>query len=141
MRSLPSLTSVLTVLSLGLFSLPTLAEQTETFRFTAIPDEDESRLVERFSRVADYLSETLEVEVEYVPVKSYGAAVTAFRNDQVQLAWFGGLTGVQARAAVEGANALANDEDTDTIPHNFMMRRAEYGRIDEQSQCLGAHTR
>lgn len=107
MRSLPSLTSVLTVLSLGLFSLPTLADQSETFRFTAIPDEDESRLVERFSRVADYLSETLDVDVEYVPVKSYGAAVTAFRNDQVQLAWFGGLSGVQARRLVPGSQALA----------------------------------
>ena len=68
----------------------------ETFRFTAIPDEDQARLVERFSQVADYLEQRLGVEVEYVPVKSYSAAVTAFRNDQVQLAWFGGLSGVQA---------------------------------------------
>ncbi len=38
--------------------------------------------------------------VRYVPVKSYPAAVTAFTNGQVQLAWFGGFTGVQARKAV-----------------------------------------
>ncbi|MDX5433080.1 MAG: PhnD/SsuA/transferrin family substrate-binding protein, partial [Halomonas sp.] len=47
----------------------------ETFRFTAIPDEDQARLVERFSKVADYLEQRLGVEVEYVPVKSYSAAV------------------------------------------------------------------
>ncbi|ATJ83902.1 putative selenate ABC transporter substrate-binding protein [Halomonas beimenensis] len=83
------------------------AAAADTFRFTAIPDEDQSRLIERFSKVADYLEARLEVEVEYVPVKSYGAAVTAFRNDQVQLAWFGGLSGVQARRLVPGSRALA----------------------------------
>ncbi len=81
--------------------------QAETFIFTAIPDEDESRLQERFDKVADYLSAQLDVEVKYLPVKSYAAAVTAFRNDQVQLAWFGGLSGVRARQLVPGSEALA----------------------------------
>ena len=85
--------------------------QADTFRFTAIPDEDQSRLVERFSKVADYLSDKLGVEVEYVPVTSYGAAVTAFRNDQVQLAWFGGLSGVQARRLVPGSQAIAQGKE------------------------------
>ena len=79
----------------------------ETFTFTAIPDADESRLNARFGKVADYLSEQLGVDVKYIPVKSYPAAITAFRNDQVQLAWFGGLSGVQARALVEGSEAIA----------------------------------
>lgn len=77
------------------------------FTFTAIPDQDETRLQERFGKVANYLQETLGVEVKYVPVKSYAAAVTAFRNDEVQLAWFGGLSGVQARLQVEGSEAIA----------------------------------
>ncbi|RAR59776.1 phosphonate transport system substrate-binding protein [Onishia taeanensis] len=79
----------------------------ETFVFTAIPDEDETRLQQRFQNVADYLEEQLEVDVRFVPVKSYAAAVTAFRNNQVQLAWFGGLSGVQARARVPNSRALA----------------------------------
>ena len=77
------------------------------FTFTAIPDQDEAALVERFSRVADYLSAELGVPVQYVPVKSYAAAVTAFRNDDVQLAWFGGLSGVQARLQVPDSQAIA----------------------------------
>lgn len=85
----------------------------QTFTFTAIPDQDETRLTERFGRVADYLAQKLGVEVRYIPVKSYPAAVAAFRNDQVQLAWFGGLTGVQARARVPGSEAIAQgSEDT-----------------------------
>ncbi|NQV84754.1 MAG: putative selenate ABC transporter substrate-binding protein [Rhodospirillales bacterium] len=79
----------------------------DTFVFTAIPDEDESRLRQRFDKVAVYLSRTLGVEFKYVPVKSYAAAITAFRNNQVQLAWFGGLSGVRARALVPGSQAIA----------------------------------
>jgi len=75
--------------------------------FTATPDQDESRLVERFRRVAAYLQERLGVAVRYVPVKSYPAAVTAFTNDQVQLAWFGGFTGTQAHRATSGSEAIA----------------------------------
>lgn len=83
------------------------AAQTKTFVFTAIPDQDETRLVERFTKVADYLQKKLGVIVKYLPVKSYPAAVTAFTNNQVQLAWFGGFTGVQARRAVPGSDAIA----------------------------------
>ncbi len=79
----------------------------ETFVFTAIPDEDESRLRARFDKVATYLSKKLGVDVKYIPVKSYGAAVTAFRNDQVQMAWFGGLSGVRAQQLVQGSKAIA----------------------------------
>ena len=79
----------------------------DSFVFTAIPDQDETRLRERFGKVAGYLSEKLDIEVKYIPVKSYAAAVTAFRNNQVQLAWFGGLSGVRARAAVPGSVAIA----------------------------------
>jgi len=79
----------------------------DTFVFTAIPDQDEARLMERFGKVATYLTKELGVETKYVPVKSYAAAVTAFRNDQVQLAWFGGLSGVRARLLVDGSEAIA----------------------------------
>ena len=79
----------------------------ETFTFTAIPDQDESQLNARFGKIADWLGKQLGVDVKYIPVKSYAAAVTAFRNDQVQLAWFGGLSGVRARALVPGSQALA----------------------------------
>ena len=79
------------------------AQDKPTFVFTAIPDQDESRLVERFTKVAEHLQAKLGVPVKYVPVKSYPAAVTAFTNNQVQLAWFGGFTGVQARRQTPGS--------------------------------------
>ena len=95
----------------GIFSalllLVSAVQAQETFTFTAIPDQDETRLQERFGKVAAYLEQELGVKVEYIPVKSYAAAITAFRNNQVQLAWFGGLSGVRARLLVPGSKALA----------------------------------
>ena len=79
----------------------------QVFTFTAIPDEDESRLRSRFDKVAIYLSQQLGTAVKYVPVKSYGGAISAFRNNQVQLAWFGGLSGVKARHLVPQSVAIA----------------------------------
>ncbi len=96
--------------------------------FTAIPDQDESRLVERFGRVANYLQDRLGVAARYVPVKSYPAAVTAFTNDQVQLAWFGGFTGVQARRAVPGSEAIAQGVE-DTGFKSFFIANARTGLL------------
>ncbi len=87
-----------------------LAEQ-GGFRFTAIPDENTARLKERFDKVAEYLSGALAIPVEYVPVKSYAASVAAFKNNEVQMAWFGGLSGVKARRSVPGSQAIAQGEE------------------------------
>jgi phosphonate transport system substrate-binding protein len=97
--------------TLFITSLATAQSTAPVFTFTAIPDQDEAHLQERFNKIADYLQKELEIEVRYIPVKSYAAAVTAFRNNQVQLAWFGGLSGVQARRLVPGSQAIAQGFD------------------------------
>jgi phosphonate transport system substrate-binding protein len=110
-KNLTIITTLFSLLVGGLLTTHVQAEVKKTdkptFVFTAIPDADESRLQQRFNKVADYLSQQLKVNVKYIPVKSYAAAVTAFRNNQVQLAWFGGLSGVRARALVPGSEAIA----------------------------------
>jgi len=92
-------------------------------QFTAIPDQDTSRLEARFSKVADYLSKQLGVKVRYIPVKSYAASIQAFKEDEVQLAWFGGLSGVQARRTNPHAAALAQGkEDQEFITYLIANR-------------------
>ena len=100
--------------------------QAPTFTFTAIPDQDETRLVERFSRFAKYLEPKLGVPVKYVPMKTYPAAVTAFINNDVQLAWFGGYTGVQARHAVPGSEAIAQGAE-DVNFKSYFIANSETG--------------
>ena len=117
-----------TLLKAALLSLGGAAHagQTRALVFTAIPDQDETRLVERFTKAAVYLEARLGVPVKYVPVKSYPAAVTAFINGEVQLAWFGGFTGVQARAAQPGARAIAQGAE-DVKFKSFMIANAATG--------------
>lgn len=104
----------------------------DVFVFTAIPDEDESRLQERFGKVADYLQQALGVPVQYVPVKSYAAAITAFRNNQVQLAWFGGLSGLRAREQVPGSLALAQGIEDAQFTTYFIAHRSSGITSSEQ---------
>jgi len=72
-----------------------------------IPDQEAAHLTRIFGSVADYLSTELDVEVRYVPSVDYAAVVAAFKRGDMHLAWFGGLTGVQARASVPGSEAIA----------------------------------
>jgi phosphonate transport system substrate-binding protein len=108
------------------WAFPAFAQDKLTFVFTAIPDQDETRLVQRFTRVAEYLQSRLDVRVQYLPVKSYPAAVTAFTNNQVQLAWFGGFTGVQARRQVPGSDAIAQGAE-DVAFKSLLIANAKTG--------------
>lgn len=60
-----------------------------------------------FGLMADYLSERTGLRVEYVASADYAAVVSAFQRGDVHLAWFGGLTGVQAQAVTPGSAAIA----------------------------------
>lgn len=113
----------------------------QTLVFTAIPDEDETKLVERFKGIADYLSGELDVDVRYIPVKSYAAAISAFRNNQVQLAWFGGLSGVQARELVPGSEAIAQGvEDKAFYTHIIAHESAGLDEMENLSDELRGKT-
>ena len=82
-------------------------ESTQTLYIGGIPDQETSVLVRRFDGVADYLSGKLDVNVEYKPSIDYAAVVTAFANEDLHLAWFGALTGAQARNQAPRAMAIA----------------------------------
>ncbi|MEO0376604.1 MAG: putative selenate ABC transporter substrate-binding protein [Cyanobacteria bacterium P01_A01_bin.17] len=73
----------------------------------AIPDQDPEKIQRLSEKLTAYLEAELEVPVQYQPVTDYAAAVTAFKAGDLDLVWFGGLTGVQARLQVTGAQAIA----------------------------------
>ena len=120
------LSALVAVVSSGAFA------QTPTLVFTAIPDEDETRLVERFSIYAKYFETKLGVPVKYLPVKSYPSAVTAFTNNQVQFAWFGGLTGVQARLSVPGSDAIAQGAE-DVAFKSYFIANVATGLVPDKA--------
>jgi phosphonate transport system substrate-binding protein len=84
------------VLACTLLASAATAHAQALFRITAIPDESPTELARKAAPLARYLEKRLGVKVEFTPVTDYAAAVEALANKQVELAWFGGFTYVQA---------------------------------------------
>ena len=87
-----------------------------------IPDQDSTRLARRYWEFTEYLSEKLNVKVDYVSSVDYAAVVTAFGQGELQLAFFGGLTGVQARLRNPGARVIAQREQDAQFHSKFIVR-------------------
>jgi phosphonate transport system substrate-binding protein len=84
------------LLSFTLLACAFAAQAQQVFRITAIPDESPTELARKAAPLAKYLERKLGTRVEFTPVTDYAAAVEALVNKQVDLAWFGGFTFVQA---------------------------------------------
>ncbi len=83
------------------------------FRITAIPDESPTELARKAAPLVKYLEAKLGMKVEYAPVSDYAAAVEALANKQVEMAWFGGFTFVQAnvRSGGKAVPVVQREED------------------------------
>ena len=96
----------------------------KVLRFTGIPTNNTTELAEKYKPLGKHLSDALGVPVEYVPSADYGASVEAFKNGDVTLCWFGGLTGVRARAAVPGARVIACGKVDPQFKSYFIANKA-----------------
>ncbi|MFM8543826.1 MAG: putative selenate ABC transporter substrate-binding protein, partial [Vulcanococcus sp.] len=89
-------------------------------------DQKPEKLNRLYPLVASELSKQLGVKVQYVPMVDYTAAVTAFRTGDLDLVWFGGLTGVQARLQKPGAQVIAQ-RDIDAAFHSIFIANGRSG--------------
>ena len=90
----------------NLFIFTTASNAEKTLIIGAIPDQNPEQLNRLYKVLSTELSKQLDVQVEYKPVINYAAAVTAFKTGSLDLVWFGGLTGVQARLQTKGSKVL-----------------------------------
>ncbi len=113
-------------------------QETPTLRVGGIPDQDAQRLARRYEIFADYLSKELDVPVEYVPSVSYSAVVTAFSQNDVQLAFFGALTGVQARMQNPGARAIVQRAHDAEFHSKYVVRGGdEFAGLNSLDDLVG----
>ena len=97
-----------------------------TLRIGAIPDQDPEVLQRLYGTVADSMTKGTGLQVTYVPVTDYAAAVSLFRTGDLDLVWFGGLTGVQARLQTPGARVIAQ-RDIDAGFHSVFLVNTSTG--------------
>jgi phosphonate transport system substrate-binding protein len=107
--------------------------QQKLLRIGAIPDQNPEKLNRLYGQVAAELGRQLGVRVQYVPVTDYAAAVSAFRTGSLDLVWFGGLTGVQARLQKPGAQVIAQ-RDIDAAFTSVFIANTRSGLKPIQNQ-------
>ncbi|NNH21931.1 putative selenate ABC transporter substrate-binding protein [Pseudokineococcus marinus] len=90
----------------------------------AIPDQDPEVLQRLYGLVADSMADALGLGVTYRPVTDYAAAVSLFRTGDLDLVWFGGLTGVQARRQTPGAVVVAQRDIDEDFRSVFVVNEA-----------------
>ena len=83
-------------------ALAGIAHAQAVFKMTAIPDESPTELARKAAPLVKYLEQQLGMKVEFTPVSDYAAAVEALVNKQVDMAWYGGFTFVQANSRSGG---------------------------------------
>lgn len=111
-QSIPALRRALLAFALVACAIGAQAQQ--VFRVTAIPDESPTELARKAAPLMKYLEQRLGMKVEFTPVSDYAASVEALANKQVELAWFGGFTFVQAQQRSGGKviPLVQREEDT-----------------------------
>ncbi len=114
----------LVLLTVLLLAVAACGDSGKTLYFSGIPDQNAAELARRYGVFSDYLSEQLGVEVKFIPSVDYAAVVTGFKTGDLQLGWFGGLTGVQARIAVPDSVAIAQ-RPRDTEFHSEFIVQAD----------------
>ena len=76
---------------LAISSISCASDDTPVLKIGGIPDQDAARLARRYEDFSKYLSDQLQIQVEYVPSINYAAVVTAFTQNELQVAFFGVL--------------------------------------------------
>jgi phosphonate transport system substrate-binding protein len=113
------------VLVMAALSAAGAAFSQQVFRMTAIPDESPTELARKVAPLVKYLESKLGMKVEFTPVTDYAAAVEALANKQVDLAWFGGFTFVQANVRSGGkAVPLVQREEDEKFKSVFITTDA-----------------
>jgi phosphonate transport system substrate-binding protein len=118
-------TTVRTLVLAATLTLTGTSFAQQVFKITAIPDESPTELARKAAPLVKYLEGKLGMKVEYTPVSDYAAAVEALANKQVDLAWFGGFTFVQANVRSGGkAVPLVQREEDEKFKSVFITSDA-----------------
>ena len=110
----------------------------DPLRVGLIPNQNPESVEANYEPFGEYLSEQLGREVELTVPTSYGAVVEAMVNDELDLAYFGGLTYVQARNRGDVVPLVTeiNPRTGDTTYRSVVIVPAD-SEIQETSELAG----
>ncbi len=111
-----ALLTILGTVTIGAYFIiqPTLHQETtpSILRVGILPDENLKALVRRYNPLIDHLSAETGLKLKLVLPQDYGELVRLFREHEIDLAYFGGLTFVQAHSFYNAEPLVMRDVDT-----------------------------
>lgn len=113
-------------------------EDPDPLRVGVVPNQNPESVEANYEPFGDYLSEQLGRQVELTVPTSYNAVVEAMVNDQLDLAYFGGLSYVQARNRADVVPLVTeiNPRTGDTTYHSVIIVPAD-SEIEDVSELRG----
>src|SRR5918994_1947358 len=114
------------------------SDDPEVLRVGVVPNQNPESVEANYEPFGDYLSEQLGRRVELTVPTSYNAVVEAMVNDQLDLAYFGGLSYVQARNRADVVPLVTeiNPRTGDTTYHSVIILPAD-SEIEDVSELRG----
>ena len=103
-----------------LFASAALAQT--TLKVSAIPDENPTELLRKFTPLGKYLESKIGMKVEFTPVTDYAATVEGLAAKKIDLVWYGGFTFVQARLKTGSAIPIAQREEDEKFKSVFITQ-------------------
>jgi phosphonate transport system substrate-binding protein len=110
----------------------------DPLRVGVVPNQNPESVEANYEPFGEYLSEQLGREVELTVPTSYNAVVEAMVNDQLDLAYFGGLSYVQARERADVTPLVTeiNPYTGDTTYHSLIIVPAD-SDVQDVSELSG----
>jgi phosphonate transport system substrate-binding protein len=110
----------------------------DPLRVGVVPNQNPESVEAQYEPFGDYLSEQLGRELELMVPTSYSAVVEAMVNNQLDLAYYGGLSYVQARNRADVAPLVTeiNPRTGDTTYHSLIITPVD-SDIQEVSELRG----
>ena len=93
-----------------------------TLKVSAIPDENPTELLRKFTPLGKYLESKTGLKVEFTPVTDYAATVEGLAAGKIDLVWYGGFTFVQARLKTGNAIPIAQREEDEKFRSVFITQ-------------------
>ncbi len=113
------------LLALAAFSGAVQAQQ--VLRISTIPEEAATEQMRKFGPIVKYLEQKMGMKVEFTPVSDYPAAVEALVNKNIELAWLGGITFVQANIRSGGKIIPIAQREEDTRFQSVFIAKTSSG--------------
>ncbi len=112
---------------LAIAAMAGTAHAQQVLRVSTIPEEAATEQMRKFGPIVKYLEQKMGMKVEFTPVSDYPAAVEALVNKNIEMAWLGGFTFVQAQNRSGGKIIPIAQREEDTKFQSVFIAKTNSG--------------